>query len=381
MEQPRPFIDYYTRHAISPVAQNISELPRHFQTRDALYRHLGIPPRLVRGTSVIEFGPGSGHNSIFTQSLEPRRYVLVDANPTGIGRTKSLLAEYRRGGAEPEIIQSMIQEFRCEERFDLVLCEGVIPTQREPAAFLRHVASFAAPGGVVVMTCVDGVSYLSELLRRLLARALTQDGELLEERVSRLLPVFGPHLDLLPGMTRSHSDWIVDNLLQPFHGPLFPFGEAVETLKDAFSPLGSSPRFLRDWRWHKNIHGPERMRTWEFAIHDYQANVHSLLDCRDSFPPRTPADNRTLLRLCDRVCDEVYRFSETGSRSHLIAVSDLVRELVPVVGAFSPRTSSAMADYNSALKRFIASGTPGDFGAFAPWFGRGQQYLSFIREA
>mgnify|MGYP006176012067 CR=1 FL=1 len=46
--------------------------------RDSLYRVLGLPPSFVRGRSVIEFGPGSGHNALFTASLAPARYVLVD---------------------------------------------------------------------------------------------------------------------------------------------------------------------------------------------------------------------------------------------------------------------------------------------------------------
>lgn len=380
MSSPRPFVDFYTAHGISPVAQNISDLRRHFQIRDALYRHLGIPPRLIAGASVVEFGPGSGHNALFTQSLGPARYLLVDANPTGIARTRALLAEHRTGGAEPEIVASLIQEFRSEERFDLVLCEGVIPTQRNPADFLRHVAGFAAPGGVVVLTCMDSVSYLSELLRRLLALALTREDEPLQERVERLLPVFGPHLDSLRGMTRPHGDWIMDNLLQPFHGPLFSMAEAMEALRGAYSPHGSSPHFLADWRWHKTIHDEERLRTHEAALDAYAANVHSLLDHRQVFAPRAPEENRRLVELCDAICACVYAFADSRGRDQLEKVAELLEPLASEVGRFSPDLALALRQYLAVLRGYLQNGSVGGFQSFASLFGRGQQYLSFIRE-
>jgi len=87
--EERPFIDFYRRHGISPVSQNISNLKKHLERRKALYRHLGIPPTLVKDRTVIEFGPGNGHNAIYTTSLNPSRYVLVDGNPTGLKKPRN----------------------------------------------------------------------------------------------------------------------------------------------------------------------------------------------------------------------------------------------------------------------------------------------------
>ena len=83
----RPFLDYYGANAISPVNQDLSDLALHLERRESLYLALGIVPAFVAGRSVIEFGPGSGHNAIYTSSLRPRRYVLVDANAVGLAVT------------------------------------------------------------------------------------------------------------------------------------------------------------------------------------------------------------------------------------------------------------------------------------------------------
>ena len=47
----RPYVDFYRQEEISPVAQDISDLDRHFQRRQALYRHLGISPGLENRSS------------------------------------------------------------------------------------------------------------------------------------------------------------------------------------------------------------------------------------------------------------------------------------------------------------------------------------------
>ena len=100
----RPFVDFYGQHRISPVTQDISDLTGHFERRESLYRHVGIVPGLISGKSVIEFGPGSGYNSIYTSSLKPRRYVLVDGNPTGLETTRSLLEEYAQGETQHDVV-------------------------------------------------------------------------------------------------------------------------------------------------------------------------------------------------------------------------------------------------------------------------------------
>ena len=107
----RPYLDFYRANAISPVRQDISELKKHFDRREALYRHLRIAPGLLKGQSVIEFGPGSGHNAIYTSSLEPKHYVLVDGNEVGLKDLKKTLEAHRGGTTRYEVHASLIEEY------------------------------------------------------------------------------------------------------------------------------------------------------------------------------------------------------------------------------------------------------------------------------
>ena len=59
-------LDYYIKENISPVHYKISNIKKHFQIRNSLYRLLGFTPSFFYNKDVIEIAPGSGHNSIYT---------------------------------------------------------------------------------------------------------------------------------------------------------------------------------------------------------------------------------------------------------------------------------------------------------------------------
>lgn len=374
----KPFIDFYRANNISPVTQDISDLEKHFDRRAALYRHLGLVPSLLRGRTVIEFGPGSGHNSIYTSSLKPRRYVLVDGNPTGLEATGKLLEA--RGSSETEhvIAQSLIEDYAGAESFDLVLCEGVIPMQHDPQAFLRRVAGFAAPGGVVVITCMDNVSQFAETMRRLVGAMAVSPEQTTEEKLERLRPVFEPHLATLKGRSRLVDDWILDVVIQPWMGSMLSIADAIEALDGAFDVYGSSPQFFTDWRWYKDIHGDGRDFNRN-AIAAFYRELHNLIDYRQTLPPREPEANRELLALCDSILDLARGYESAPGDGAISEVAAALRRLQGLTAAFSEITAAAIADLIAALESFMATGRLPDMGAFAPLFGRGQQYLSFIR--
>ena len=69
-------IEFYRRHRISPVRQDMSDFQAHFQRRESLYLHLGLLPAFFRGRTVLEVGPGSGTNA-------PATLPLTNGAPAG----------------------------------------------------------------------------------------------------------------------------------------------------------------------------------------------------------------------------------------------------------------------------------------------------------
>ena len=74
----RSFVTFYTENNVSPVKQDISNLESHYNRRSHLLSSLGLTPILLEGKNILEFGPGSGHNSIYLASLKPKSFELVE---------------------------------------------------------------------------------------------------------------------------------------------------------------------------------------------------------------------------------------------------------------------------------------------------------------
>jgi hypothetical protein len=375
--EQKPFLGFYGRLGISPVRQDIRNLPKHFSRRSALYRQLGLAPALLKGKSLLEFGPGSGHNAVFTTSLNPKQYVLVDGNPSAVEQTKNLLRDYYPD-RKHDVQSCLMEDFSWDDKFDVVFCEGLIPTQRDPALFSRQVASFVDSQGLLVITCMDAVSLLSESIRQIVTRLIVSPGAPLDDQVRLLLDVFSSHLDTLRGMSRKTSDWVLDVLIHPWVGPLFSIQEAIDALDDEFDFYGSSPDFVSDWRWYKDI-WLEQAEYNRLARDSYKANLHSFLDYRYLHEPREAGENDKLQECCERFRVLAGSHPPVDKQLLLRKSMENLDALIQETSRFSPQTAACLEDAHRCLDAFAKTGELGDFGSFTSFWGRGQQYLSFIR--
>jgi SAM-dependent methyltransferase len=347
--------------------------------RTALHRQLGITRNNIRGRRVIEFGPGPGDNAMHVAHFEPAKTTLVDGNPASI----RALEEKRSSGllgTACDVVQSNIIDYRSDEKYDLVICEGVLTGQVAPEEFLAHVASFVDEGGVLSITTIGAESYLSETCRRALLPLIRSGSSGDSETLARAVAFFKPDLDGLPGMTRRHEDWVLDNILHPWtEFGVFSADQAISALMEEFSLLGCSPRFLQDWRWYKHA-GVDHRTNAAMFLGEYRKWVIYLLDYR-SLPTTT----------AEHLADDVNRLSFECLHAHdripsEAKASDYEAFVVPLaqlgelIAGVLPETSKAIADYLTGLRAMLAGNREPDFGAFRSWFGRGQQYMSFVRD-
>ena len=372
----RPFVDYYRNADISPVHQDISNLALHFERRASLYRTLGILPRVVQNADIAEFGPGSGHNALYTASLKPHSYTLIDANPRGLRESRELLAQHHPA-LPVTFVESLVEDYRAPGRYDVVIAEGLIPGQHDPGAFARHIGETVKPGGVLLVTTISPVSFTGDLLRKLIAHRVAPLSLPLMDRVAILRGVLGPHLATLRGMSRPVDDYILDNITHPFSGKMFSIADAIDGLGGDFEFYGSSPDFAQDWRWYKTLVGEGR----EFNRHaraQYYGAVLNFLDYRFTFDRHEPEFGERIEELCQALyaATQALDFGEQVGRT---AMLDGVEELAAHVEARAPETARALREVLGYLRQ-PAGGPPPQLGDFETYFGRGMQYVAFTRK-
>ncbi|VFN00629.1 MAG: Methyltransferase domain-containing protein [Candidatus Kentron sp. G] len=376
MQNSPAFVGFYEQNAISPVNQDISDLEKHFQRRDSLFRALGIVPIFVQGRRILEFGPGSGHNALYTASLRPGFYALVEGNPRGAKETRERLGGIE--GLKFEIDHCLFQDYRPESTFDIVWAEGCIPHQAQPAIILEHIARFVRAGGVLCVTTVSGVSYLSEILRRLFRDRFFPSlvGQDVFDQAEQLAPYYEAHLLNLRGRSRPVVDWILDNIVQPFQDrKVFGIPEVIRTLSEDFDVLGTSPRFLTDWRWYKEIVGQERGFNEKALDAYFQTNLN-LLDYRFECPPHSTQFGTELEALGENAWEVMCRI-EMGEEDAWRDFFTLMDALTGQIKGSAPAATRAILEAVELLK-----GDDPDMPLteFPKWWGRGQQYLSSIRK-
>jgi len=373
-----PYLDFYKKHKISPVEQDISDLQKHFERRTALYRSLGLLPGYFKDKAILEFGPGSGHNALFTKSLAPRKYVLVDGNPVGLERTTALLKKYPLETDNYEVVESFIHDFRSNELFDVVICECTLASQHAPVDFLKHLAGFVKKGGILLVSAGDSVGWLGEILRNFIGLLMIDPKDNIDKKLGILRPIFKPHLDSLKNMSRPIDDWILDNVIQPLLGNLISIPEAITALDGEFEIYGSSPKFLTDWRWYKDIAGSGKKYN-EMAIDLANQNTHNFLDYRFTYPPQPIEVNHKIRSLCEAIFMLFKKSTVDFNREHLRSLIHNLKELALTVKKYSPQTAASFEDYAKAVDYYLIHKSFPEFKEFVPFWGRATQYLSFTR--
>jgi SAM-dependent methyltransferase len=379
-----PYLDFYRENNVIPVNQNLDDLSAHFERRDSLFRHCNIYPFLIKDKDVLEFGPGTGHNSIHIKANGPAFYQMVDGFEVSIQKTRENIEKYHPENDNCEFTHSTINGFQTERSFDFVLCEGLLGTQLDPESLVKKISSFVGPSGVMLISVNDDVSVLSESLRRILAILLSSGKKLdFQQKVTLFSSYFANDIASLRGMTRSIEDWVIDNIIQPNLGKMLSIEDAILTVQDSFIPMGVSPRFWVDWRWYKQIHG-EANQPQKELIQCYHLNLHNLLDYRISEPAMNEdSTGKILAENSSNIMQVAKQMPEELTKSEL---SEILSCLDNIKNALPPQSSEVTIKSIQAVqkridefnnKSFDVTESPTD--DFTSWFGRGQQYISFYR--
>ncbi len=383
IQEEKPYVDFYTKHGISPVSQNISDFESHLERRTSLFKDLGVPPRYFNQAKIMEVGPGSGFNSIHVAQFDPEKYTLVEPNNTGRKKINELFATHAAGFDKYEIVETFIQDLDADNDYDIVFGEGFLGMLPDAAEVVKKMGSFVVDGGILSITCSDSVSYFADVLKRVIGRALINPESSLDEQLHCVRPYYEKIVNIV-GMSRPIDDWIIDNVLQPMNkNYTFAIDDAVRAVQDDFVFYNSSsPRFNDEWRWYKQQCN-QGDRYNNDAVAQYKMNIHNLLDYRFNYPPIEKEDNANLLMLTEKIFQTLSKYELSQDSERLQEIIEIVFEIIKFCEEkdFSIITVQALKDFNTGLDAIIQNSVDVDFKSFANFSGRGQQFVSFLKKS
>jgi 2-polyprenyl-3-methyl-5-hydroxy-6-metoxy-1,4-benzoquinol methylase len=375
------FVSFYNEHGVIPVSQDIGH-PDFLFRRESLYKLLGVPIPSLRDRDILEFGPGGGYNATALAPASPRSMVFVDASVQSLQEIRAKQVRGLFGGANVEIIESNIFDFRSEALFDLVIIEGTVPGQTKPREMLSHAASFVAKDGYLITTTTSASSVLSEVCRKLIRPLIVEKNHTFAAQVQAAEKVFKSHLKNLGTQTRPAKDWVTDVIIHKFEEDaklVFSLLDAASVTSDGFEFFGSSPKFLIDDRFYKKI-GQSAKRSNELLAEQYSSIGYALLDYRVSV---IQSMKEPITLDLEDLCANLYALQAeivgSGSYSNLPDFIGGLRELRSCLPRASESTKASIDEFIGVFPRAVKRNEVPQFEEFAKWWGRGQQYASFLR--
>lgn len=382
---PTSHLAYYTEHGISPVHYAATNMQEHFERRASLYRSLGLLPLTFRGSRSLEVAVGSGQNSLYVASLMPESLTLVEPNPTGIREIRGLYEGTEVPHVAPTLVESTLQNYTPPHKYDIVICENWLGKAQHERRLLHKLAGFLDHQGMMVITTVTPTGFLPNLIRRALAAKYCDPRLAFVDRTERLVTMFEPHLNTISAMTRSVTDWVQDNMMNPAYFDLcLTIPDVLRELDGLVMAVGTNPSFSSDWRWFKALHGD----ACEFNLHmikEYEAALHNFFDYQLVFSQPDVQRNKAIEKSCIEFLESVRAYelalladtNPSGSLANMIAILEAI---VHKVNDFPDQVRSGLDAglqllvTNNEDYRIVATPSP-----FSRLFGRETVYLSMIK--
>lgn len=365
----KPFLDFYSSIGFAPTGQKVGTSVIHQQNRTNLYRKLGLHPQILKGARVLEIGPGSGENSVDLLKRGISALKLIDGVPEVLNSLKTSVS-----GKIPvtfEVCDASIP-FSSTETFEIVICEGVIPLQLNPIDFFRNISKMVTPGGFIMITTMDGISTLSEILRRVSSHLLFQIDKSSTETLAQF---FKDDFLSLGNMSRKPSNWVLDSIVNPWIGKMFSIEDALTAVAKDFRPISMTPNLHLDFDWYKTINNNEsEIGKW---ITSYRKSCHHLIDYRVNSGCVSNVElNHRLDQLCSRIFLEMQALVSgnlQGARNH---ISESLKSITEECSQLDIITKESLGSYIE----FLNADDPNLLMKFRPFWGRGQQYMLFQRD-
>lgn len=368
---------FYEAHPYPPPREDLDRYRERWESaaRRRADHHLFFPRRpLGDVTSVLVAGCGTAQAAKHAIRRPGARVTGIDVSDTGIEANRALKDRY--GLENLELIRLAVEDAReLKDRFDLVVCTGVLHHLVEPDAGLAALREVLAPGGALYLMVYApygraGIYMLQEYCRRLgvgISKAEISD----LAAVLAALPAEHPLRPLLDRSPDFRSEaGLADALLNPIDRP-YSVPELFEYLARGGMRFG---RWLRQAPYLPDcgapLSSPHRARLARLGAEEQYAAMelfrgtmvrHSAIVYRDDEPEDGQAIgfdgdawlSYTPIRVPDAICVE--ERLPPGAAGVLINRSHTDTDIYLPIDAAQKRLYTAIDDRRS-IRELIAGG-------------------------
>ncbi|HXQ71184.1 MAG TPA: class I SAM-dependent methyltransferase [Pyrinomonadaceae bacterium] len=217
-----PVCEFYTDHPYPPPVENLDRARDEWQdeNRQRSEFHLFWPHKRYRADlDILIAGCGTWQAAKYALCRPAARVVGIDVSKTSLDHTERLKRQYELANLELE--QTPIERAAdLDQRFDLIVCTGVLHHLNDPDAGLRALRSALKPDGAIYLMVYApygraGVYLLQDYCRRLGIGTSAHEIDNLAT-VVEALPPHHPLAILLRGSRDAlNADALADALLNP----------------------------------------------------------------------------------------------------------------------------------------------------------------------
>lgn len=125
---------------------------------------LKFPPKMFTGSSLIDFGAGTGENTA-SLALWGANCTLVEMNEKAIAVAKQVFGRYVHSG-DHAFIHSSIFDYVSTLKYDIVHCRGVLSHTADKAGAFKKIATFLKPGGFLIFGDPNKAGGFQNMLQR-----------------------------------------------------------------------------------------------------------------------------------------------------------------------------------------------------------------------
>jgi hypothetical protein len=177
------------------------------------------------------------------------------------------------------------------------------------------------------------------------------------------------------------EDWVADVILHPWgNNYQFSVEEAATTLKNNFEYLGASPTFKQDWRWYKELINDNNDSISDL-ITQYQSLEINLLNKNEPSHVSDAQMSASIKAKVEKLYNTHHSVWESADAALWQDMLQLLRDICCQINDSQPITSKAIVDYIEAVEKLLTGKSieSVSFDSFASFWGRSQQYVSFVR--